>query len=217
MHRHGGGISDVPSPDFADEIFTAVNDSRVLQEPDQQIELSRGKGQGLPVSNGPAGSDLDAQIPVDEDVGGRPGCRGGPTQQGTDAQVKLSQAERFRDVVVGSGEQSLDPLVLLRARRHHDEGKIAPHRAESSCHFEPACSGQHQVEQHQVDAGLGEPRYRCVSVGDRDHVVPGAGQVGRDSLAHRPIVFDQHQTHHGPTIGIRRVRGTRASCAVRSS
>ena len=65
MHRHGGGISDVPSPDFADEIFTTVNDSRVLQEPDQQIELSRGKGQGLPVSNGPAGSDLDAQIPVD--------------------------------------------------------------------------------------------------------------------------------------------------------
>ena len=119
---------------------------------------------------------------------------GAATQHGLHARDDLARAERLGDVVVGADLEADEPVDLVGARRHEDDGDALG--LEAPRQLEAVDTRQHDVDQCEVDAVLGGRRDRGGAVGCRDgRVAVGAQVLGehRDDLL---VVVDHENGRH---------------------
>ena len=124
-----------------------------------------------------------------------------PAQHRSHAQLELTEAEGFGDVVVRAVLKPLDALVLLAPGGEHDQRQVASHRAQPSAHLEPSDAGQHEVEDHEVDRRTGEALDRRLPVCHGLHEMPAPREVARNGVPHRRVVLDEQDPHHGARLG----------------
>ena len=175
-----------------------------LQQHVEQIEFD-----GREVDHGPRASRdpsalVDRHIIDHEAIGAArlDGRRVGPraAQDGLDPRAQFAGIERLRQVVVGAHLQAQDPILLVAARRQHQDRR-ARRRADAPEDFKSPDVGQHHVEHDD----RGQPRQRAfdaltsrmqafddVAVGD---------QVLRQQLAQLDVVVNHED---GERVGVHR-------------
>jgi hypothetical protein len=120
-------------------------------------------------------------------------ARGGrlvPPEEHADAQQELAQVERLRQVVVGGVLEAADAVLVAAERgEHQHRGVVAPpaHRAE---HGQAVGAGQHDVEDHRVDAAALQARERLVAPLHELRAVALEAEIVADHLAERSLVLD---------------------------
>ena len=125
-----------------------------------------------------------------------------PAQYRLDARHQLFGRERLGDVVISAGIEAFDLVLLLRARRQHDDRDVLAARIGAQLAREHGAGhvGQHPVEQNKV-----RPYFANQGVGFRRtvralHAVPGVLEIDRDQLLDRRFVFN-HQNIAAHTDG----------------
>jgi hypothetical protein len=97
----------------------------------------------------------------------------------------------FHQVVVGAGAEPGDTVVDVGAGGQHEHGAVESAFTHALADGEAVAPGEHDVEDHEVEALFDAETEPLVSVvGDGDLVALGAEQVGDDHL-YVGVVFDE--------------------------
>ena len=112
------------------------------------------------------------------------------SQHGLDARIEFRHVERLDDVVVGSGTQAVDALMLLVACRENDDRQGAAGLAQLTQHARTVHVGQAHVQQHQV-GGLAASTRQCGSAGACfPNVIAPMRQLPAEQRGDMKVVFD---------------------------
>jgi len=76
-------------------------------------------------------------------------------QHGLDARDEFAAAERLRQVIVRAHFQPDDAIDLVALRGQHDDGEVRL-RPQRAAERQPVLARQHEIEQDQVDAAVGQ-------------------------------------------------------------
>jgi hypothetical protein len=119
-------------------------------------------------------------------------------EHGFDAGQQLFDAERFDDVIVRSALQSRDAVVLLAPRRQNDDGQCGADFPDSPQNLQSVGSGQHQVQQQQIEVLFERHRQAFVPASALEHGETGKPQRIHHAPADGRIVFDRknRRAHH---------------------
>ena len=130
-------------------------------------------------------------------VHGAGGLGGGlvAAHHGPDARQKLTEGVRLGHIIVRADLKADDLIDLGALGGEHDD------RHTALLTNAPAQRGavnarQHQIEQHQVDAALGEQFQAFLAGGGGGHVVPLARELIHQRLAIGFLVFDDKNACH---------------------
>jgi hypothetical protein len=115
----------------------------------QHAPLDRCQANLLPSSRHPAPSKVDANVARDDDAWDTGAMRLGAAKLDLHSRFELAEAERFRDVVVGTGAQQTHLLILRMACGQHDDRSLRP-RAHAAAHIVPRHVGKAEVENDQL-------------------------------------------------------------------
>jgi hypothetical protein len=118
------------------------------------------------------------------------------TKLHADAGHQLTWAERLDDVVV-CAEVEADHLVGVAAARREQHDRDVARLAEPPTDLEPVESGQHHVEEDEVESLRASRRERLHSVFGNDHPMPVARHVQAQQVANPGIVIDDEHGGHG--------------------
>src|SRR5688572_2082574 len=187
---------DVAAPNAVEELRTAVDAIRMAHEELEQTVL-RGAERDL----GAAGADLMARGVELQRAGADDFAIRGfePAQSRPDPRQQLARRERLHDVIVGAAVETRDAIVLLAARRQHDDGDLLRLgiALELPRELEAADVGQHPVHQDEVGALVGDRSARLARVGCRRNGVPGSAEIETHHLADRALVLDYEDSPLG--------------------
>jgi hypothetical protein len=125
--------------------------------------------------------DLALADPPPACAAARPGC--GPAARAR---------EGLDHVVVDAGVEPDHPVVLLAARRQHDDGHVpgqalAPHAPRD---LDPRRAGQHPVQQHQVGDSFRDGALGLGASGGVHGLEAGAAEGEAEHVADRGLVLD---------------------------
>src|SRR6478735_11372682 len=114
------------------------------------------------------------------------------------ARGELTRTERFDDVVVGAGFETLLDVGLLGTCGQHDDRQAVHRRvlAQRSGGVEPAHPRHHHVEDDQVGLLCRARLHRRGPVSDRHDVVSPVAQLEDDELADIRIIVRNHDASH---------------------
>ena len=116
-------------------------------------------------------------------------------QHRADACQQLTEGIRFGDVVVRADFKA-DDLVDFRAFRVQHDYRHTALLADPTAQRGAVKTGQHQIEQHQIDTTLGEQFQSFFTGGRGGHVVPFTGELVDQRLTVRLFVLDDQNSRH---------------------
>ena len=134
-------------------------------------------------------------------VGAVQGCAGDPdfpelarpfrgsAQHGLDAGEQLPDAERLDDVVVRPQLEPLHAVLLLPARREHDDGRAGALRRHDLEHLEAVSSRHGYVQQGQVKVAFTHGADGGQALFQRQHLVAGCGQHVRQGVPDAVVIL----------------------------
>ena len=179
-----GGVA--VTPHLLEQDLTGEDLARLARQGDQEVELERGQRDQLVVAG-----DL-VRGHVDDDVGDREQLGRlvlGPAQPCPHASDELLRLERLDDVVVGAGFEAENHVDGVRLRgQHHD--RHTGIGTQNPAHVDAVHAGQHQVEQHQVRAGLSDRGERLGAVPHHNGLETFPAQDDREHLRECRVVVD---------------------------
>ena len=139
-------------------------------------------------------------------LGGACRFRGATPEDGADAGHKFAAAEGFGEVVVGAHLQADDLVHLLPLGGQHDDRDIAV-RPDGAAQRQPVFAWQHEIEQDQVEASIGQGLAHGLAVGDRAGPESLPPQDAGDEFADFVVVIDDQNVRvrvHDGKIGAHR-------------
>src|SRR5439155_8615065 len=125
-----GFYQPVVSPDAFEQTIPRDDAVLVLHEVLEKLEFAPCQPDGRAIDGDRHGVEIGDEVLVAiAACGGRVGDRGRTPQYGADAGGQLTEAEWFRDVVVGPELEARDAIVLARSCRQHDDGHMSQIRS----------------------------------------------------------------------------------------
>ena len=103
--------------------------------------------------------------------------------------MQLGDAERLGQVVVGAGVERIDLLLLLRARRQHDDRPPRP-AAQAADQLGAVAIGQPEVDEEEVDAAVAGQRLAVARGRRLEHDMAFGLQRRREQATDRRFVLD---------------------------
>ena len=190
------------SPDVAEELLLTKDALRILGERDEEIEFLRRELHRDATHADDAGQEVDGEVPDCQTRVLRPR---GAAQDGAHAGDELLVHERLDHVVVRPAGKAADAVGRVAAGADHDHREVAVPSSAGLAGAEPAAQlearriGQDGVEEDEVEAPrLDELEGRDSPVGCED-LEAVVGQLAREEVPRRPLVFDhQDRLHHAP-------------------
>ena len=165
-----------------------------LAEHPQQIEL--GAGHRDPGAVGIAQfAQAEIDPPAEKAERGRPfGGAGGQrhrvtAQHRVDPRQQFTRIEGLRKIIVGAHLEAEDAIDILAARGQHDDRDLQ-FGAELAAQAEAVFPGQHDVENDQVDAMIGQGARHFAAIGGGGHVAGVAAQIFGDQRPRLAVVLD---------------------------
>ena len=115
-------------------------------------------------------------------------------QNGADARGQFARVEGLRQIIVGAQFQAHDAVHIFAARGQHQHRDFAflPQPLEN---LEAVDARQHDIEHHQVDAGLQRLLQTAVAFVGRLHGEALAAQEFAEQRGEFGIVIDQQDVH----------------------
>ena len=207
---------EIVAEDAADDLLAAEHTARLAQQQAEQAHLRRRQpdltlahvaGELGDVEREPARADLRGPRLL-------PHPRGAP-QDSAHSRRKLAGAERLRDVVVCAGVQPPQAVLLVHARRQHDDRDVRL-RAQRLAHLRPVELREHQVEHDEVRLALASEPQPLLAVRGRQHLVAVVPEVPGHEIGGRRVVFnDEDGASHSDSLSSGRIpnpSGRRTSC-----
>ena len=138
----------------------------------------------------PMGGAVDAQV-ADLDVAVLV-VLAGAAHDGLDPGKQLARGEGLDHVVVDPGLQATDAVVLLAARREHDDRDVAGEflAAPAPRQLQAARARQHPVQQDEVGDAVGNRHLRLPGIAGVHRLVVAMAQREGDHVADRGFVVD---------------------------
>ena len=164
-------------------------------EEQQQVKLAVGQSDRLPADGHRSRRRGHGQIPDRDLQRHRRGGSRGTTQHRAHPQCQFTRAERLGQVVVGTGLQTGDPVVLLveRGQQDHRHGEVAA-LAQRPAQRQTIGAGHHHVEHRDVDPLGAEYPQRLVAVADNPDLMAVAFEVTAHDIAHDGIIVGDQNT-----------------------
>src|SRR3954451_12080151 len=153
VHVDGSGIAvlGVP-PDVLEQRLAGENPTGRAGERTEDLELDIGDADLLLAQGDHAAAEVDLEVAlVDRLLVGRLADHPRAPQRRLDPAAELAHREGLGYVVVGADLQPRDLVGLTSLRGQHDDRHLAA-RAQLAADFDPVQLGQHQVEDHEVEA-----------------------------------------------------------------
>ena len=127
----------------------------------------------------------------------------GAAQEGAHTGEQFFQVERFDQVIIGAGIETLDAILDGILGGQHQDGQTASH-AQAAADLEPVHAGQHPVQDDQVGVMIvGQIQSGATFGGDVDQVA----FIGKAALEHFQdgrVIFDDQDAfiHFAPLFKI---------------
>ena len=172
------------APDLLQQV-RPLHDAAVLGEVAEEGELAVREVEVGPVARGLHRGEVDDDLAEGQPVA----ARARAAEHGADARQQFFQVERLGDVVVGAEVEALQLVGLLRARRQHDDGRLAPFPQEPH-QFEAVAAGEHDVEHDEVRGEVAGGRDGQVPVAHALDVEAVVDEVVPQHARQRRIVFN---------------------------
>jgi hypothetical protein len=136
--------------------------------------------------------EIDGQVTDRERSAAQPvaGEPFGTAEQGFDPQHHLPGAERLDHVVVSSGLQTDQPILLLAPRRQDEHRGVVPGRPLAPQHLQSGDRRQQDVEDDHVRPRLAPGLQGLPAVPHPVGLIPGPTQVGQQDTGHGVVVLD---------------------------
>jgi hypothetical protein len=166
---------EVARPREVEQLVAVQYALRPFNERDQQVELGRPQiDERTSRRIQPPAGDLEAPAKELEYLAGA-GWRArqrydGASQDRADASEQLARAKGLRDIIVGAHLEADDAVGLFSDRGQHDDGE-ATAGPRLAAEREAIPAGQQDVEDDQIDPGVGQDLHHRVAIGrDRDAI-----------------------------------------------
>jgi len=184
------------APNLIQQLAATEHPAGMAGEMEQQVEFFGGQRQLLARQQRPALARLDHERATrDARIVRR--CSSQPTQGFGSPQQRLHpgeqlrETERFDQIVVGAQLQAQHPVQLRRLGGQHQDRQVIVAGAQPLANRQPVQIGQHQVQNHQIVAMLGETRQGFLSAaGDIRHAV-NIAEMQFDQSGDLAVVLDE--------------------------
>ena len=114
----------------------------------------------------------------------------GSPQHRANARGELARIERFSEIVVGAEFEADDPVDILLEGGEEDDGEFRPAILEVAADIETRAVGEHDVEDDEIDAAVGEFLLAAPAVGRQRAAKALAFEIFAEKPADFGIVVD---------------------------
>ena len=122
-------------------------------------------------------------------------------QDRLDARDQLAAAERLRQIIVGAHFEADDAVDLVALGGEHDDRNVR-FRTQRAAERQPVLAGQHQIEQDQIDAAVGQDLAHGFAVGGRADAEAILRERTRYQFADLAMVIDDEDVRRARHGGI---------------
>jgi hypothetical protein len=193
---------DLGARDDAASIAHEVLEERVLLGREHDVASAASRRMTLRVHDEIGNREL-----VREDVAASP-------DECAEAREELAEVEGLREVVVGSGIETLDLVVDGVAGREHEHGGVAASAADLTADVDTVANGEDDVQDDGVVVVDGREKDCLAAVGGVVDGVRCLTQSARDRFAQLTIILGEQNSHDsspssGPNLSVsKNIRGT---------
>src|ERR1019366_4746398 len=158
----------------------------------EEIELKRGELDGRAGGPGLASGGVELDVADYNHFGCVPVGGIGATQDGADAREEFVGVEGLGKIVVGSGVEAHDAIVLLHTRGQHDDGKVLS-AAQLLQQGEAVKDGQHDVENREIVGSVERSIEAVAAVVGTVQMVAVLGEEFPHHAAQLDVVIDEQE------------------------
>ena len=184
------------APHQVEQLFPRIRPARMPGQQNEDVQFFRRERKGFPAGGDRfrIGIDAQAQRGKFEQRGGVPV---GTAQQALHPRRQFPAVERFAQIIVRAGLQSLHPVFDRIPRRQKEDGDGFVLPANPPARLNSVDVGHHHIQDHQVaDLLFHHPQARR-SIRSLRNLMSRPGQIDAQELPHRRfIVDDENPTFH---------------------
>src|ERR1039458_9045163 len=160
----------------------------------ENIEFEGGEFDAFAVGDHFAGAGVERDAVAFNAVGGRRGTGLVAAQDGANAGGEFAGVEGLGQIIVGAEFQADDAVDILAAGGEHEHRDFG-FEAEAAQDFEAIDAGEHDVEHHQIDAGLQGAFQAAVALIGCLHGKAFAAEELAQERGEFGVVIDQQDVH----------------------
>src|SRR5688572_11331195 len=207
---HAVGEPRAGSPDLVEQLFAREQPATMADKGAEQLELGGRRLDDCSAAPYFAahGVHFDVAEAIDPVVRV---CRWAAPERRANSGAQLPGAEGLRDVVVGAHIEAEDFLGFLRLGGQHDDWRAEAGLAQVAADLEAILTGQHHVQQNQIEGRLARAPRRRGAVANHLHVPPFDAQIVFEAEGDGGLVFDHEDPGHDGLPARAWPRGSRSS------
>src|SRR5262245_37416682 len=131
------------------------------------------------------------------------------TKRRADSRTQLFRTERLRDVIVGAEIEAEHLFRFLRFCGQQDDRRRHARAAQLATHVEAVLSGEHHVQQHQVESALASTPHGGDAVRDQLDLVAFELEIVLESDRDARLVLDDDDSAHATASAAASISGRR--------